>query len=82
MPLAFIVIALSTLNLIIAFYSILCIVGITISVSAIMVIAGWEFGVAESIGIVGLSGFSVNYVMHLANHYMESHKRDRHSRMR
>lgn len=80
-PLAFIVIALSTFNFIIAFYSILCIVGVIISVSAIMVLAGWEFGVSESIGIVGLIGFSVDYVVHLANHYVESVKRDRHSRI-
>lgn len=81
-PLAFIVIALSTLNIVIAFYSILCILGVIISVSAVMVLLGWEFGVSESIGIVGLIGFSVDYVVHLANHYVESLKRDKHDKMK
>ena len=33
---------------------------------------GWELGMAESITIVMLIGLSVDYVVHLANHYVES----------
>mmetsp|Transcript_16022 Transcript_16022/g.1430 ORF Transcript_16022/g.1430 Transcript_16022/m.1430 type:complete len:109 (+) Transcript_16022:1842-2168(+) len=39
--------------------------------------AGWELGVAESIAIVILIGMSVDYVVHLANHYVESVYPDR-----
>ena len=42
------------------------------SVMAIMVFLGWELGVAESMGIVILIGFSVDYVVHLSSHYIHS----------
>lgn len=38
-------------------------------------------GIAESITIVILIGFSVDYVVHLANHYVESSYSDRNTRM-
>lgn len=41
---------------------------------------GWEFGVAESITVVILIGFSVDYVVHLANHYVESSYDDKFTR--
>lgn len=44
--------------------------------------AGWELGVAESIAIVILIGMSVDYVVHLANHYVESVYPDRYRRMK
>jgi len=37
-----------------------------------MVFLGWELGVAESMGIVILIGFSVDYVVHLSSHYVHS----------
>jgi len=37
-----------------------------------MVFLGWELGVAESMGIVILIGFSVDYVVHLSSHYSHS----------
>eukprot|EP00452_MALV-II_sp_L67-6_P000005 gene5-49_t len=37
-----------------------------------MVIAGWELGVPESIAVVIVIGFSVDYVVHLAAHYVHS----------
>lgn len=42
---------------------------------------GWELGVAESIAIVILIGMSVDYVVHLANHYVESMFPDKHRKM-
>ena len=42
---------------------------------------GWEFGVAESIAVVILIGFSVDYVVHLANHYVEAPYKDRKRRI-
>lgn len=78
---AFIVLNLSTLNFIIAIYSIFCIGIIIVSVVAIMEIAGWEFGVAEAIAVVILIGFSVDYVVHLANHYVECPFKKKFARM-
>lgn len=45
-----------------------------------MYLSGWELGVAESITIVILIGFSVDYVVHLANHYVESSYTDKYKR--
>lgn len=47
-----------------------------------MELLGWELGVAESIAIVILIGMSVDYVVHLANHYIESVYPDKYRRMR
>merc|ERR1719273_2613844 len=33
---------------------------------------GWKFGTTESIAIIMVIGFSVDYVVHLANSYLES----------
>merc|ERR1712038_1858733 len=33
---------------------------------------GWSFGVLESISVILVIGFSVDYVVHLANSYLES----------
>merc|ERR1719384_608237 len=37
-----------------------------------MQLAGWKLGVAESVAVVIVIGFSVDYVVHLANAYLES----------
>ena len=42
---------------------------------------GWEFGIAESVAVVILIGFSVDYVVHLANHYVEAPYKDRKRRI-
>ena len=39
---------------------------------AVMALQGWKFGISESIAIVIIIGFSVDYVVHLANAYLES----------
>ena len=79
---AFIILNLSTLNILISIFSILCIGLIVLSVVAIMELLGWEFGTAESIAVVILIGFSVDYVVHLANHYIEAPFKDRKRRIR
>lgn len=43
--------------------------------------AGWTLGIIESIAMVVLIGFSVDYVVHLANHYVESVHENRYERM-
>jgi predicted RND superfamily exporter protein len=78
---AFLVLLISTHNIIMAFYAIFIIAGIVVSVCSIMEFSSWELGVAESISIVILIGLSVDFVVHLANHYVESVYPDKHRRM-
>lgn len=63
---------LFTFNIIISCYSVLAISGIIVSVIAVMECAGYSLGISESLSIVVLIGMSVDYVVHLANHYVES----------
>ena len=81
MAFAFVVLLGSTLNIIVALYSILAIGGIVVSAIAVMQMAGWALGIIESIAMVVLIGFSVDYVVHLANHYVESVYENRFKRM-
>ena len=69
---AFVVLTISTLNILVATIAVISITGIILCVLGVMKLCGWEFGVVESIGCVILIGFSVDYVVHLANHYVES----------
>lgn len=69
-----------TFNIIISLYSVITISGIIISVLAIMYMAGFAIGISESIAIVVLIGMSVDYVVHLANHYVESTHDDKYNR--
>jgi hypothetical protein len=78
---AFLVLLFATLNIITTIYSVFCIGGIVLSAIAIMEMIGWSLGIIESIAIVVLIGFSVDYVVHLANHYVESIYEDRYRKM-
>lgn len=73
--------ALSTLNIVISLYAILTIIGIVATVTASMVAQGWELGISQSVAVVLLIGFSVDYVVHLANSYVESHRDTRFEKM-
>lgn len=66
------VLLITTLDILITLYSLISIIGTTVSVTAVMELSGWSIGIAESITIVILIGFSVDYVVHLANHYVGS----------
>lgn len=68
---AFVVLIIMTHNIIISLYSVASIGGIVVSVISIMEMKGWELGIIESITIVILIGLSVDYIVHLANHYVE-----------
>merc|ERR1719382_2167059 len=48
---------------------------------AIMHLNGWKFGVSESVAIVIIIGFSIDYVVHLANAYLESSSHSREERL-
>jgi protein dispatched 1 len=69
---AFLILVFSTMNIFIALFATLSIAGIISCVLGLMKFNGWEFGVTESISCVILIGFSVDYVVHLGNHYTEA----------
>ncbi len=56
--LAFLVMVLSTFNVVVSVYAMIAIAGIIVSVVAIIGLQEWEFGVTESISVVILIGFS------------------------
>eukprot|EP00227_Mantoniella_beaufortii_P017292 CAMPEP_0197575398 /NCGR_PEP_ID=MMETSP1326-20131121/809_1 /TAXON_ID=1155430 /ORGANISM="Genus nov. species nov., Strain RCC2288" /LENGTH=1027 /DNA_ID=CAMNT_0043138157 /DNA_START=288 /DNA_END=3371 /DNA_ORIENTATION=+ len=83
-PMVFVVLTLSTSNVLLALYSTITIAGIVTSVIGIGVggIMGWDLGITEAIATVIVIGFSVDYCVHLANAYIESGAEDRETRTR
>jgi len=79
---AFAILLIATRNIVLAILSILCVTMTIVSVVCIMVLQDWQLGVAESICIVVLIGFSVDYVVHLAADFMHSSKAQRGDKMR
>ena len=79
---AFLVLLISTMNILVASISILCILGIVANVISVMHLKGWSLGVGESIACIMIIGFSVDYVVHLCNHYTESLHDTRYKKMR
>lgn len=68
----FVVIFFSTLNLIVATLALLTIAAVIVCVLGTLVYMGWQLGDIESICLMILAGFAVDYVVHLAHAYMES----------
>ena len=83
-PLAFIVIAASTLNLWMAFLCTFTIFGIITTVMGLGArgLLDWHLGTAEAVAAVIIIGFSVDYCVHLANAYTESEASTRAGRVR
>lgn len=79
--LAFVVILFATRCIRVAFLASLTICGILLSVLALMVAIGWQLGTIESINLTILAGFSVDYVVHLAHAYVQSHSELREDRV-
>ena len=69
---AFVILLIATRNVLISLYAIVTVTFIVMSVVAVMVLRGWQLGVSESIAMVIIIGFSVDYVVHLAAHYVHS----------
>ena len=69
---ALVVLILSTHNFVVGGLATLTIVGIVATIMATMYLQGWELGITQSISSVILIGFSVDYVVHYANSYIES----------
>ena len=59
LPLAFIVLLISTRNWIISIFAILDIIGVISCELCVMWAAGWKFGMVESIAVIMVIGFSV-----------------------
>ena len=78
--LAFIILLISTQNLLIAAYAILSVIWIVLVVVGVMVMNGYQLGVSESISTVIIIGFSVDYVVHLGAHYVHKKSPDRDDR--
>jgi multidrug efflux pump subunit AcrB len=74
---AFIILLLATGNVVQALFSLLCVGIVIVSVLCIMQLQGWEIGISESISMVILIGFSVDYVVHLSADYMHSPVKER-----
>ena len=69
---ASVVLLVSTRNVIVTFASMFSIVSALACVVGTIVAMGWELGSNESLCIMILPGFAVDYVVHLSNAYMES----------
>lgn len=70
--LAFAILLIATRNILISLYAVKTVALIVMCVTAAMVLAGWELGVSESTAMVIIIGPSVDYVVHLAAHYVHS----------
>jgi hypothetical protein len=79
--LCFVILVIITGNVLIASYAVFSVLGILACVMAVIHLIGFQLGTAESITTVILIGLSVDYIVHLGNHYIESPKPDRISRM-
>jgi protein dispatched 1 len=82
--LALVVLVLVTQNLIISGVSVVTIAGIVVTVMGVYarLILGWSLGIAESIAVVILIGFSMDYCLHVAAAYVESPMLTRFTRTR
>lgn len=69
---ALIALLLVTQNVIMAVYASLTIGLIVVNVLAMIPYMGWQLGSSESVGVVVCVGFAVDYVVHLASHYVHS----------
>lgn len=53
---------------------------IIINVLAMVIYFNWQLGSSECVGVVICVGFAVDYVVHLASHFVHSRHKDRYSR--
>merc|ERR1712118_385991 len=62
---------------VVAACAILCVCSIVVSVVAFMFCVGWKLGVLEALVLVMVIGLSVDYVVHMADSYLEAPAQDR-----
>ena len=79
---AFLALMLATSNIIVAIMACLSISMIIVNVLVVIPINGWQLGSSEAVGVVICVGFAVDYVVHLAAHYVHSRHIEREERIR
>lgn len=72
----------ATGNFIVALLAALSIGLIIINVLAMVIYNDWQLGSSECVGVVICVGFAVDYVVHLASHFVHSRHQDRYTRTR
>ncbi|EDQ89828.1 dispatched-like protein [Monosiga brevicollis MX1] len=82
LALAFVIIVLTTHDLVLSVMAIVAIGGVVTTLIAFIVWLGWSLTVIESICLTILVGLSVDYVIHLGVAYQESKASTRFGRMR
>lgn len=70
------------MNYLVSTYAMICCCLVVMSVLGLMSLLGWKLGISESLAIVILIGFSIDYVVHLAAHYVGSPHEKRYERMK
>ena len=78
--LAFLILLIATKNVMVSFFAIKSVMFIMMCVVAVMVLQDWQLGVSESVAMVIIIGFSVDYVVHLAAHYVHCQEYSRYKR--
>uniref|UniRef100_A0A7S3CP63 SSD domain-containing protein n=1 Tax=Strombidium rassoulzadegani TaxID=1082188 RepID=A0A7S3CP63_9SPIT len=79
---ALVILLIATRNWVVSIISVFCIGIVIVSIVGIMHLNGQQLGTSESISIVILIGFSVDYTVHLAADYMHSPNEARADKMR
>jgi hypothetical protein len=74
------VLLIATRNIVVTFCAIANISYTVASVMAFMYLVGWKLGVIEALVLVMVIGLSVDYVVHLADAYLEAPAQDRFER--
>lgn len=64
---AFIVLLVTTNNLLVSIYSIVSICLVLTTLMASIFFFGWGMGIAESVGLIIFIGFAVDYVVHMCH---------------
>ena len=80
--LALVVLVVATTNVIVGILATLIIAMVTCSVLGIITMIGWKLGVLESLNLTLVVGLAVDYVVHLAEGYMELEGEDRLTKVR
>lgn len=79
---AFVILSLSTGNIIVSLLATVSIGGIVTNLLAMIYLWGFEMGLTESIGVIIAAGVSFDFCSHMANAYVESKSATRHDRVR
>jgi len=79
---AFIILLIATQNILQAIISLFCVAVVIVSVLCVMYMQGWEIGISESLSMVIMIGFSVDYVVHLSADYGHSAYDSRNKKMK